>query len=107
MTLSIDLQKGKYGNILQKEGVFLSKYPKAEDFREEIQQRINNARRLGQEYVDIISGDVHKKLGGYPGQNHRMPTCCMVMYSLMKPTDKVLSKPSKGKGASLKIRYFT
>lgn len=85
----------------------MSGLPKAGDFRKEIQQQINDAREIGQEYIDVVAGEVHTKLGGYPGENHRMPTCCSVMKSLMKPTDKVLSAPLKGKGASLTIRYFT
>jgi len=78
----------------------------ADLFRDEIRNRMNQAKSQGFDYVEIVSGDVHRTVGGYPGQNHRMPTCCEVMYSLMKGKDLVLESPPKGKGATLLIRYF-
>ncbi|MGZ0050156.1 hypothetical protein [Brevibacillus gelatini] len=85
----------------------MSTLPKADDFRELINHWIKDARQKGQAYIDLVSGDVHRELGGYPGDNHRMPTCCSVMLSMMKASDQVLSQPDKGKGAYLTIRYFT
>lgn len=58
------------------------------------------------DYVDLNSGDIHRKVGGYPGRNHQMPTCCGVMYQLMKGSDEVISSPPSGKGASVTIRYY-
>lgn len=56
--------------------------------------------------LNIISGDVHRKVGGYPSKNHSMPLCCNVMYSMKKVEDVVLHSSPKGKGATLKIRYY-
>lgn len=78
----------------------------SEIFMEEISKLIKNAREAGLDYLDITSGDLHRKVGGYPGRNHSMPTCCNVMRSLMKPNDEVLQSPLKGKGATLTIRYY-
>ena len=58
------------------------------------------------DHIDIVSGDVHRAVGGYPGNNHRMPVCCEVMYDRMKGRDEVLAAPPKGKGATVKIRYY-
>ena len=58
------------------------------------------------DYIDIEAKDVHTTVGRYPGINHRMPVCCDVMYNRMRAGDTVLYAPPKGKGASLKIRYF-
>ena len=58
------------------------------------------------DYIDIVSGDVHRAVGGYPGNNHRMPVCCEVMYERVKGDDEVIAAPPKGKGATLKIRYY-
>jgi hypothetical protein len=80
--------------------------PNAEDFRQEIKRMRNASRVEGHTFIDIISKDVHRNLGGYPSKDHRMPICCEAMYSMMRPNDNVLYKPPKGKGASLKIRYF-
>jgi hypothetical protein len=78
----------------------------SEAFRQEIEKQKREARANGQKYVDIRSGDVHAIVGGYPGTNHRMPACCNVMYSMMGKNDGILNAPFKGKGASLKIRYY-
>jgi 5-methylcytosine-specific restriction protein A len=65
------------------------------------------AQSKGVTHLDIKAGDLHKKLEGYPGPNHRMPDCCQVMKRLMqKPPDMILSSPPRGQGASLIIRYF-
>ena len=79
---------------------------KSDVFRNEIMKLINKAKEQGLPYVDIISGVVHRNVGGYPSNNHRMPTCCEEMYINMKPGDEVLEAPLKGKGANLKIRYY-
>lgn len=78
----------------------------AEVFREELEGMLKKAKEIGLKYVDIKSGDLHRKVGGYPGKNHRMPTCCAVMISLMKEDDEILQSPPKGKGATLNIRYY-
>lgn len=80
--------------------------PTKEDFIKEIQSQIAEAKSKGAEYIDIVSGDVHRKLGGYPGKNHRMHTCCKVMYELMKTKDEVLHAPESTYGATVEIRYY-
>lgn len=79
--------------------------PNKEDFLKEIQRLLNDAKAKGASYIDVKAGEVHRTLGGYPGRNHAMPTCCDAMYELMKPNDEVISAPQSGKGASLTIRY--
>jgi hypothetical protein len=54
--------------------------PNDETFERVILALIEQARQTGQPYVDIVSGEVHRLVGGYPGRNHKMPTCCKVMY---------------------------
>jgi len=56
-------------------------------------------------YVDVISGGLHRRLGHYPGPDHRMPICCNVMKQCMQSGDFIISQPPKGQGASLTIRY--
>ncbi|MEK5237066.1 hypothetical protein NST99_15355 [Paenibacillus sp. FSL L8-0470] len=77
---------------------------KVEDFRREVKRRIDEARNAGAEYADIVSGDMYRELGGYPGSSHSMPLCCKAMYDYKKPIDITLEAPPKGKGATLKIR---
>lgn len=75
-------------------------------FVEEIQRQKNEAKRRGKKTLDLVSREVHIAVGGYPGQNHKMPICCSAMYSMMSEGDQVLEAPPSGKGAYLKIRYF-
>lgn len=77
----------------------------AEAFRAELKARLNCGAAAGASFVDVISGDLHRAVGGYPGQNHRMPTCCEVMYAEMEARDQILSAPPNGKGATVSIRY--
>jgi hypothetical protein len=80
--------------------------PTAEDFKKEIRQLLFEAQGASRSYVDVNSGELHRKVGGYPGRNHRMRDCCSVMRQFMKPGDEVLSEPPSGQGASLTIRYY-
>lgn len=75
-------------------------------FEPQLRSLFQEAKTKGYQYLDVVSGDLHRLVGGYPGQNHKMPTCCQVMYRNMKPGDQVLYSPPSGKGATLKIRYF-
>lgn len=76
--------------------------PTAQDFQIALKELFRNA---GGQYIDINSGELHRKVGGYPGHNHRMPVCCEVMYKNMRGKDAVLEAPLSGKGASLTVRY--
>lgn len=76
-----------------------------ETLRAELRSQLSQADRRGVRYVDINSGELHRKVGGYPRPNHTMPSCCNVMYEEQGAGDKVLSRPPKGRGASLTIRY--
>ena len=75
------------------------------DFRSELRAQLAHAEGRGAPYVDVNSGELHRKVGGYPGNNHSMPVCCEVMYAEMSSDDEVVNAPPKGKGASLTIRY--
>lgn len=80
--------------------------PDTNTFRKELRSILTNAQKLGFVAVDVNSGNLHRRVGDYPGQNHRMPICCEVMYSEMKNRDKIVSQPKSGKGASVVVRYF-
>ena len=51
------------------------------------------------------AGDLHRKLGGYPGAGHRMPVCCRVMQSMMPALTLFVDLPPKGVGARLMIEF--
>lgn len=54
-----------------------------EAFEKELTKILNEAKEDRKEYIDITSKELHKKVGGYPGKNHVMPTCCNVMRRIM------------------------
>ncbi len=78
--------------------------PTANDFCTELTRILNDAASKGHSHVDVMSGDLHLRVG-YPGPDHRMPVCCSVMKQTIKPGDMVLKEPPSGAGARLLIRY--
>ena len=76
-----------------------------DDFRAELIAQLGAAEQRGLPYIDINSGELHRKLGGYPGHDHRMPMCCEAMYQERGAGDEIMSAPPKGHGASVTIRY--
>ena len=57
--------------------------PTAMEFRVTLRARMQGAEHASKTTVEINSGQLHREVGGYPGQNHRMPMCCAVMRSEM------------------------
>jgi 5-methylcytosine-specific restriction protein A len=79
--------------------------PTVEEFRAELRQQLRDAELRGASHLEVNSGALHRKLGGYPEGPHQMPSCCDAMYGEQKAGDVILAKPPKGKGASLTISY--
>ncbi len=81
--------------------------PTADDFRMEMYRMMNEAMREGRETAEINAGDLHRRVGDYPGRNHRMPVCCEVMRGAFASDagDVIVEEPPSGQGASLTIRY--
>ena len=77
--------------------------PEVNDFRSELERILLEARGGS---VEVNSGELHRRVGGYPDNSHRMPVCCSVMRAAMKSDDKIISSPPEGNGASLTIRYI-
>lgn len=79
--------------------------PTADDFRSALKQEFAKAVAAGQPKVLIRAGDLHHKVGGYPGGNHRMPACCQIMKAAIQSGDKVVEIPPRGAGANLIVEY--
>lgn len=80
--------------------------PNKSDFRKALSDEIEAAIRAAKTHIDIKAGELHRLLGGYPGKDHSMPSCCDVLYEEHdRGGADILSAPPKGKGASLTIRY--
>ena len=78
----------------------------AATFDRAIRSRFQAESDAGHSSVEIVSGNLHRSVGGYPGRNHRMPMCCSAMRQAMRPGDVVIASPPKGQGATLRIRYL-
>jgi hypothetical protein len=81
--------------------------PTAADFRMEMYRMMYEAMTAGENAVEINSGELHTRIGGYPGANHRMPICCAVMRGAYAQDagDVIVEEPPSGQGATLTIRY--
>lgn len=79
--------------------------PNADDFRRILSELKAQATQEGQPILSLSAGELHRLVGGYPSNSHRMPVCCSVMRSEMKTGDQIVAEPPKGAGASLRISY--
>ena len=78
--------------------------PQRGDFIRVLQQII--LENAGNEFVDVNAGELHRRVGGYPGYNNRMPICCKVMHNARIGADEIIASPPSGQGAILTIRYY-
>lgn len=81
--------------------------PSADDFRAEIAERFYRAEEEGAFYIDIKAGGLHRKMGGYPGPNHRVSSLCDIMIWEMRDDDTIVwgQHLKRLRGVSLTIRY--
>jgi hypothetical protein len=79
----------------------------AQEFLDELMVMMREAQRAGLDAVEIEAEELHRRVGGYPGRNHRMPGCCGVMREQFSQEwgGSVIREPPSGQGASLRIRY--
>jgi hypothetical protein len=77
----------------------------AEHFRSMLSSLLDEAGQLGFSYVGTTAGALHRRVGGYPGPEHRMPVCCAAMRGIMGPSDRIVEQPPSGNGASLLIQF--
>jgi hypothetical protein len=78
----------------------------SDHFRQELLAQIERAAKRGAQHIQINSGELHRAVGGYPGPNHRMPSCCNVMQDEMKSGDVLIDNSEKSKELELTIRYL-
>jgi 5-methylcytosine-specific restriction protein A len=77
-----------------------------ESFAAALKTEFITGSALGHSSVRVRAGDLHTKVGGYPGPDNRMPTCCSVMRDAMGHQDRIIDAPPSGKGARLTIEYW-
>ena len=81
--------------------------PTAEDFKHELFRMMAEAQNAGNEFVEVKAGELHERVGDYPGRDHRMPNCCQVMKGQLALDygDTIVEEPPSGQGSTLTIRY--
>jgi len=72
----------------------------------ELHRMMSESIRQGRATAEINARDLHRRVGDYPGPDHRMPMCCGVMRDAFAPDvgDAIVEEPPSGQGASLTIR---
>lgn len=80
--------------------------PSIEDFQAELNSIFSLAIENRLTAVVVEAGKLHRRVGGYPGFDHRISTCCRVMRKNLMRGDEVLSEPPSGAGATLTIKYL-
>jgi len=56
-------------------------------------------KHVEDDYIDLLSKEVHEREGGHPSKSHSMPECCDAMFNQMRADDTVMSNPPNGKDA--------
>ena len=75
------------------------------DFQRCLDIILKIARNDNLSSVVVESGELHKLVGGYSGQDHRMLVCCDVMRKTMQESNNELPNSLKKDGATFQIRY--
>ena len=83
--------------------------PTRDDFKRKLRSILYSARDIpGIRELTLSAGGIHQAVGGYPGDDHRMPVCCAVMKEEIHDEygDEILpGGPQSGQGASFTVRY--
>ncbi|MEI7541614.1 MAG: hypothetical protein WCJ89_09065 [Actinomycetes bacterium] len=75
---------------------------KSEEIRRFISAKIDEARVRGEDFVILVSGDIHRELK----LNNSMPSVCDAMYRLRGPMDEILHTTPSGKSSTISIKYY-
>ena len=65
--------------------------PDRADFQKGLDLMLESARNRGETSKVVQAGYLHRRVGGYPGSDHRMPTCCDVMEKSIVPATAIRS----------------
>ena len=79
--------------------------PSFDHFRQELRAQFDRAEKRRAINLVVNSGELHRAVGGYPGPNERLQTCCEAMKEEMKSGDVIMGDLDNWRGAALTIRY--
>ncbi len=73
----------------------------SKDIANFIDSLLHEARADGRQYLELVSGDIHKQLG----LKNRMPQVCDAMYKKMGSKDEIIKTTPSGKSSTIAIKY--
>jgi hypothetical protein len=76
-----------------------------EDFQQELDRILSQAHEKGERYIEVNSIDLHHRVGGYPGYEHKMDLCHEVMKKNKKKHDTIYGEITPGD--QLRVKYLT
>lgn len=85
-------------------GYSIESLNQTDEIRGWIRTMLRDAKERGDEYLDIVAGEIVR--GNLQGNYQKSAMVCSAMKSVMRYVDEVLNSPPSGKGSGLKIRYY-
>ena len=76
-----------------------------QDFQKEIHYILASAKNMGACSIEINSGYLHQRVGGYLSRNSEMSTCRNAMKKAMQPGDRILQDTASRNDPFLVIHY--
>jgi hypothetical protein len=73
-------------------------------FRQELLAQFRHASNRGMVDLLVVSGELFRLSGGYPGSDHGLAECCEAMRDEIKGGDITLTEQSNGAGMT--VRYY-
>jgi hypothetical protein len=78
-------------------------FPSTQDFVQLITIVLRTSQAYNLDFKILSAKEIHTFIGGYPGNNHRIPNCCNAMRQLMIAGDEIIGLPNDG--ANFTIKY--
>lgn len=79
--------------------------PSIDHFQHVLHAQLEEAAKRYAKNIVINAGELHRAVGGYPGPDQRLQTCCDVMKAEMRTGDAIIGDLANAQAAALMIRY--
>jgi hypothetical protein len=79
--------------------------PSIDEFRQELRDQLSRATKRRAENIVINAVELHHAVGGHPGPNQNLQSCCDVMKAEMQTGDAIIGDLENCQAAALTIRY--
>lgn len=79
--------------------------PSVDRFRIELRAQLEEAMKRGAQTIVVNAAELHRAVGGYPGPNQMLHSCCETMKTEMVAGDEIVGDQKNYQAAALTIRY--